>query len=169
MSTVSIIMPVYNAEKYLHKAIESILNQTYKDFELILINDSSTDHSKEICRGYIRNNDKIVLLENNSESHGPGPTRNIGLDYATGEYIYFMDADDWIDKNLLQYAVNRMRETNADIVQFGVTYEGNNGNNFEQYYWTGKGLLTKDEIKRTFGIFGERTGIHYGFIYSNEK
>lgn len=153
MSTVSIIMPVYNAEKYLHKAIESILNQTYKDFELILINDSSTDHSKEICRGYIRNNDKIVLLENNSESHGPGPTRNIGLDYATGEYIYFMDADDWIDKNLLQYAVNRMRETNADIVQFGVTYEGNNGNNFEQYYWTGKGLLTKDEIKKDFWDF----------------
>lgn len=150
MSKVSVIMPVYNAEKYLSEAIESVLNQTYTDFELLLINDRSTDNSKEICRNYSERDSRITLLENNSEIHGPGPTRNIGLDYATGEYVYFMDADDWADEELLQCAVNRMQETNADIVQFGVIYERYDGNSSEQYFWSGKDIITKDEIKRNF-------------------
>ena len=74
MSKVSIIMPVYNAEKYLCEAIESVLKQTYTDFELFLINDMSTDNSKQICIEYAKMDHRIVLLENNSESHGPGPT-----------------------------------------------------------------------------------------------
>ncbi|MCI6998516.1 MAG: glycosyltransferase [Eubacterium sp.] len=152
MSKVSIIMPVYNAEKYLCEAIESVLNQTYTDFELLLINDRSTDNSKGICVEYSKKDNRIILLENNSESHGPGPTRNIGLDHAIGEYIYFMDADDWIEDCLLQCVVNRMQETNADIVQFGVIYESNDGNDSE-YCWSGKNVLTKDEIKRNFFDF----------------
>ena len=84
MPRVSIIIPVYNAEKYLGEAIESVLKQTYPDFELLLINDASTDRSKEICMEYAKKDDRIVLLENDSELHGPGPTRNIGLDHATG-------------------------------------------------------------------------------------
>ena len=150
MSKVSVIIPVYNAEKYLREAIESVLNQTYTDFELLLINDRSTDNSKEISREYQKRDRRIVLLENNSESHGPGPTRNIGLYHATGEYIYFMDADDWADNSLLQCAVNRMQETNADLVQFGAVYERNDGNNSEQYFWSGKDLLTKNEIRQDF-------------------
>lgn len=150
MSKITVIMPVYNAEKYLSEAIESILNQTYTDYELLLINDRSTDNSKEICRNYSERDSRITLLENNSKRHGPGPTRNIGLDYATGEYVYFMDADDWVDEELLQCAVNRMQETNADIVQFGVTYERYDKNRSEQYFWSGKDILTKDEIKRDF-------------------
>ena len=150
MSKVSVIMPVYNVEKYLGEAIESVLNQTYTDFELLLINDRSTDNSKEICRNYSERDSRITLLENNSKNHGPGPTRNIGLDYATGEYVYFMDADDWADEELLQCAVNRMQETNADIVQFGAIYERYDGNSSEQYFWSGKDILTKDEIKRDF-------------------
>lgn len=150
MSKVSVIMPVYNAEKYLSEAIESVLNQMYTNFELLLINDRSTDNSKKICKEYSKKDSRIVLLENNSENHGPGPTRNIGLDYATGEYVYFMDADDWADEELLQCAVNRMQETNADIVQFGVTYERYDENHSEQYFWSGKDILTKDEIKRDF-------------------
>ena len=153
MSKVSIIIPVYNAEKYLREAIESVLKQTYTDFELLLINDRSTDNSMEICRKYSRKDHRIALLENNSENHGPGSTRNIGLDHATGEYIYFMDADDWIDKSLLQCAVNRMQETNADMVQFGAIYERNNGSSSEQYLWKGKNLLTKDEIKNDFHYY----------------
>ena len=94
-------MPVYNAEKYLGEAIASVLRQTYADFELLLVNDRSTDRSKEICMEYAKKDDRIVLLENDSELHGPGPTRNIGLDHATGEFIYFMDADDWIEDRLL--------------------------------------------------------------------
>ena len=143
-------MPVYNAEKYLAEAIESVLEQTFTDFELLLINDSSTDKSDMICQHYSKKDMRIVCLENNSEVHGPGPTRNIGLDYATGEYIYFMDADDWMDESLLQCAVERMAETNADIVQFGVIYERGDEKCSEQYFWPGKDLLTKDEIKNDF-------------------
>ena len=93
MSKVSIIMPVYNAERYLREAIESVLRQTYTNFELILINDRSSDNSGAICREYGEKDARIVLLENDTEMHGPGPTRNIGLEHAAGEYIYFMDAD----------------------------------------------------------------------------
>ena len=150
MSKVSIIMPFYNAEKYLCEAIESVLKQTYTDFELILVNDMSTDDSKQICIEYAKTDCRIVLLENNSDSHGPGPTRNIGLDYATGEYIYFMDADDWIDDRLLQCAVHRMQETDADIVGFGVVYEVYDGQNTSKYCWNGKCILLKDEIKKDF-------------------
>lgn len=153
MSKVSIIMPVYNAEKYLREAIESVLRQTYTDFELLLIDDKSTDNSKQICREYAKTDRRIVLLENNSESHGPGPTRNIGLDYATGEYIYFMDADDWIEDCLLQCAVQRMQETEADIVGFGVVYEVCDGQNTSKYCWNGKRILLKDEIKKDFSYF----------------
>lgn len=153
MSKVSIIMPVYNAEKYLSEAIESVLKQTYLDFELILINDQSTDHSKEICIAYSEKDNRVTLLENNSENHGPGPTRNIGLDHAVGEFIYFMDADDWVDQRLLEFAVNRMQETNADIVQFGAIYERDNGDKSHQYFWRGKNLLTKDDIKNIFSYF----------------
>lgn len=153
MSKVSIIMPVYNAEKYLKRAIESVLNQTYTNFELILINDESTDNSKEICKEYSKKDSRIVLLENNSEYHGPGPTRNVGLDYARGEYFYFMDADDWVEDCLLQCAVNRMQETNADIVQFGAIYEWEDWNRSESYGEMRKGILTKDEIKRDFLTF----------------
>ena len=150
MSKVSVIMPVHNAGKYLSQAIESLLNQTYTDFELLMINDRSTDNSEEICKEYSKKDSRIVLLENNSEKHGPGPTRNIGLDYATGEFIYFMDADDWADSSLLQCAVDRMQETDADIVQFGAIYERCDENKSEQYFWPGKDLLTKEEIGKDF-------------------
>lgn len=149
MESVSIIMPVYNAEKYLREAIDSVLRQTYPDFRLFLINDRSTDRSKEICLEYARKDDRIVFLENNTESHGPGPTRNIGLDHATGDYIYFMDADDWIEDRLLECAVNRMRETGADIVQFGVFYE-RNGEIVGKNCWNGKSILNKEDINDHF-------------------
>ena len=158
MSKVSIIIPVYNAERYLREAIESVLKQTYTDFELLLINDRSTDNSMEICREYSKKDHRIVLLENNSEDHGPGSTRNIGLDHATGEYIYFMDADDWIDERLLECAVHRMQDTQADLVEFGLTNEWNDGKEAHQYCWRGKSILTKDEIKQDFLRFWNESG-----------
>lgn len=150
MEKVSIIMPVYNAEPYLGEAITSVLKQTYTEFELILVDDRSTDRSKEICTEYSKKDGRIILLENDSEKHGPGPTRNIGLEYASGTYIYFMDADDWIEADLLQCAVDRMQETGADIVQFGAVFEGNEPNVF---CWEGENILTKAEIQKNFHSF----------------
>ena len=156
MEKVSIIMPVYNVEKYLRKAIESVLKQTYTEFELLLINDRSTDNSKEICREYSKKDSRIILFENDSDIHGPGPTRNIGLNHARGEYIYFMDADDWIEDCLLQCAVNRMKETNADVVQFGAVYYWEDLNRSEPYGEIRNGVLTKDEIKNDFLTFWKK-------------
>lgn len=148
MSKITVIMPVYNAEKYLSEAIESILNQTYTDYELLLINDRSTDNSKKICKEYSKKDSRIVLLENNSENHGPGPTRNIGLDYATGEYVYFMDADDWIETELLEQTVKKIEKDCSDMVAFGSINEfygkhrrSQKSPKFEKNMWT------KEEIK----------------------
>ena len=126
MKTVSVIMPVYNTEKYLSEAIESVLNQTYSDFELLLINDRSTDNSKQICIDYSKKDNRIRFFDNNTGEHGPGPTRNIGLDNAKGEYVYFMDSDDWIEKELLTDTVTKAEETGADLVPFGFIIEEEN-------------------------------------------
>ena len=89
-------MPVYNAEKYLKESIESILAQTYSNWELILLNDSSTDQSGKICEDYVKK-DKRIRLFTNEINQGPGFTRNRGIDNSSGEWIYFLDADDTID------------------------------------------------------------------------
>lgn len=153
MEKVTIIMPVYNAEKYVSKAIESVLKQTYTNFELLLIDDKSTDNSKKICDEFSQKDSRIIVYENNSDNHGPGATRNIGLDHAAGEYIYFMDSDDWIDDRLLEASVNRILETKADIVQFGVKYEQNNGMYSREYCQKQSRVFTKKDIKQDFFTF----------------
>lgn len=95
---VSIIVPVYNAEKYLSSCIESILNQTYSEFELFLINDGSSDSSAEICNFYAKKDERIKVIHN--ANHGVSYTRNNGLQLAKGEYIIFCDADDQYKKRL---------------------------------------------------------------------
>ncbi|RRT93464.1 glycosyltransferase family 2 protein [Empedobacter falsenii] len=97
--TISVIVPVYNAEEYLDKCINSILNQTYKDFELILVNDGSTDNSLKICNNYkIKDNRIKVIYKVNG---GVSSARNIGIDKSTGEYILFIDADDFINTEFI--------------------------------------------------------------------
>ena len=152
MKTVSVIMPVYNTEKYLSEAIESVLNQTYSDFELLLINDRSTDNSKQICIDYSKKDNRIRFFDNNTGEHGPGPTRNIGLDNAKGEYVYFMDSDDWIEKELLTDTVTKAEETGADIVQFGAVYEHENGKS-DLYVWNGEETVTRADIIQDFCSF----------------
>lgn len=156
-SLVSVIVPIYNAGKYLGEAIESVLNQTYTDFELLLINDRSTDNSKEICEKYAAGDNRIVLLENNTEKHGPGPTRNIGLDNATGEYIYFMDADDWAESELLEEAVNTIKTDGSDMVVFGSVNEfygeqrtSQRSHRFEKSIWTKEDI--KNNIKEYWKV-----------------
>ena len=107
MPKISVVMPAYNAEKYIGEAIESILNQTFKDFEFIIINDGSVDHTKEIIREY--NDPRIVLLEND-KNRGIVLSLNKGLDAATGKYIARMDADDIALKNRFERQVEYLDE-----------------------------------------------------------
>ncbi|MGE7780191.1 glycosyltransferase [Peribacillus sp. NPDC097264] len=114
MSKVSVIVPIYNAEKQLNKCIKSILNQSFTDFELILVNDGSTDKSLEICNKYKeRNENRIVVIDKKNE--GSIPTRRIGLEKASSNYIMYVDADDWIEKRTIEILYNESTINNLDI------------------------------------------------------
>lgn len=123
MSQVSIIIPVYNAEKYLYKCIHSVINQTYKDIEIIIINDGSTDSSLLICRKFEKNDSRIRII--NKKNEGVSKARNIGIDYAKGKYIAFIDADDYIEKNMIENMFNRITKENADMILCNYTNVNN--------------------------------------------
>ncbi len=113
MPKLSIIIPVYNVEKYLVDCVESVLNQTYEDFELILIDDGSTDKSGLLCDELKKRDSRIVVIH--QKNQGVSITRNVGLDIAKGEYITFLDADDLIDSQMYQILLEIALEEEADI------------------------------------------------------
>jgi len=110
---ISIIIPVYNVEKYLTDCLESILAQTYTEIEIILINDGSTDNSQQICETYARNNKNIHVLYKKNE--GVSTARNLGLRLAKGDYIGFVDADDWIEPDMYKSMLHCISETNSQM------------------------------------------------------
>ena len=116
----SIIVPVYNVEQFLQKCIDSILAQTMTDFELILINDGSPDRCGEICDEYAVKDSRIIVIH--QQNQGVSAARNAGLNVAKGEYIGFVDPDDWIDKNMYKEMINAAQQENADVVVCGVNY-----------------------------------------------
>ena len=94
---ISVIIPVYNTEKYLKECIESVLAQTYTDLEILLINDGATDSSPQICEAYEKQDDRIKVIH--KENGGLSDTRNVGIDQCSGDYVLFLDSDDyWDDK-----------------------------------------------------------------------
>lgn len=114
---ISIIVPVYNAEKYIHRCINSISSQTYTNYELILVDDGSSDNSAAICDTYAKNNDKIKVIH--QKNSGPGPSRNNGIEHATGDYILFVDSDDYIHNCTLKTLVECAQENNhPDVILF---------------------------------------------------
>ena len=115
MLKVSIIVPVYNAEKFVEQCINSLLEQTYKNIEIIAVNDGSTDNSLQVLSKFIMHKRVMIL---NQENSGAYLARKNGELKATGEYIMFVDADDWIERNTVEILVNKINEFNADIVKF---------------------------------------------------
>ncbi|MGJ7919508.1 glycosyltransferase family 2 protein [Neobacillus sp. LXY-4] len=113
-TVISVIIPVYNVEKYLSICLKSVLEQTMGDFEVLLINDGSTDNSANICEHYAQI-DKRVKVFHTSNS-GPGKARNKGLKEASGKYIMFIDSDDYVDQNTFKIALNIMEKNNVDLV-----------------------------------------------------
>ncbi len=116
---VSIIMPVYNAEKYLKNSLHSLLNQTYKKLEIICVNDGSTDNSLDVLKMIAQSDDRVKIID--QENSGPAHARNVGLDAATGKYISFVDADDSTDMWMYYCLVERAEQEEADIIVFGGT------------------------------------------------
>ena len=115
---ISVIVPVYNAEDYLEKCIKSILKQTYSQWELILIDNGSTDESYEICRKYTQLDDRIFVLHQH-RNQGVSVARNLGKEKANGDYITFIDADDWIKSDFLEKLVYVQKKEQADMVICG--------------------------------------------------
>lgn len=120
---VSVIMPVYNCEKYLDDSIGSVVSQRYENWELIIVDDGSKDNSVSIIKSYVEKDKRIRFYKNNTGEHGPGIARNYGIQHIKGKYTYFLDADDWIDKELLQDTVSLAEKTGADLVPFGFILE----------------------------------------------
>ena len=118
MPLFSIIVPVYNVEKWLPKCIDSILEQSYRDFELILVNDGSTDKSLEICTQFAQIDSRIVVIDKNNE--GVSAARNIGIKNAKGKYICFVDSDDWVGYNYLSALINTQLKYNSQLVISGL-------------------------------------------------
>lgn len=113
-SLISIIIPVYNTEKYLPKCIESARQQSYKNLELIFINDGSTDNSSTILARAAESDSRIKIIE--QENSGLSAARNRGMREALGDYIMFLDSDDWLDKETCEIALEKMKEYDADVV-----------------------------------------------------
>ena len=122
MPKVSVIVPIYNVEKYLEKCINSLLSQTLEDIQIILVNDGSRDNSGNIAREYEKNNkNRIIYVE--KENGGLSDARNYGLKYATGDFIAFLDSDDYIEKNAYEEMYNKAIEENADYVECDFIWE----------------------------------------------
>ncbi len=118
MAKVSIIVPVYNVEKYLEKCLDSLVNQTFKDIEIIIVNDGSTDNCKKIIdKYYAKYNNLIKVI--NQENKGLGAARNTGLKSATSDYIIFVDSDDYVEPNMAYEMYNKILQEQADFVICG--------------------------------------------------
>lgn len=122
---VSVIVPIYNVEKYLSRCIASLLEQTYKNLEIILINDGSTDNSGFICKQYLEQDDRIVYIEQLNK--GLSGARNTGIDVAKGEYLLFLDSDDFIDLNFIEVLYENLILHDADFSVGGILFESETG------------------------------------------
>lgn len=118
MSKVSIIIPVYNVEKYLSQCLDSVINQTYKDIEIICVDDGSTDNSLKILKEYAQKDSRICIICKQNEGLGAASARNMGLDMAKGKYVSILDSDDFFERDMIEKAVSRAENTDADIVVF---------------------------------------------------
>jgi len=126
MPKISVIVPVYNVEKYLAKCIDSILAQTFTDFECILINDGSPDNSPAICDEYAKKDERMKVIH--KENGGVSSARNTGLDIAQGEWITFADSDDWVDENYLELMYSNAIKNNCDLSICGFKSVDEKGN-----------------------------------------
>lgn len=132
---ISVIIPVYNVEDYLHVCINSILKQSYEDFEIICVDDASTDSSLEILEYFVQKDSRVKILKNDSNK-GSGYSRNKALDIANGKYIFFLDGDDWIEKETLEFLFNQCEKDDLDVIMFKniAFYENKLNFGFEDYY-----------------------------------
>lgn len=148
---ISIIIPIYNSDKYLLECLNSVINQSFLDFEVLCVNDGSTDRSKDICEQYVRKDKRFRLY--NQENAGVSVARNLGIEQAQGEYLCFLDSDDVIAKDFLRNLFDRMQGCDASVCDYS--------NDLRKLGKKEKHVLVyeKNDLIREF-IFGRRTAIN---------
>lgn len=151
-SLISIIVPIYKVENYLEKCIESILNQTYKDIEIILVDDGSPDNCGKICDEYAKKDKRIKVIH--KQNGGLSDARNFGIDLATGEYIIFVDSDDYIDRNMCRILLNYAKKYDADIVSC----------NFKDVYVNNVEKINKQCINKNLEIVSNIKALYKYFL-----
>lgn len=127
----SVIIPVHNSERYLKQCIESIIGQSYKNMEIIIVENNSTDSSKKICNDYVKKDKRIRLLSESKK--GAAAARNRGLSEAKGDYITFVDSDDWLDQKAYEVVMSSIEKENADIACYSFDYVDESGDKLNWY------------------------------------
>jgi glycosyltransferase involved in cell wall biosynthesis len=120
MPKISVIIPVYNVEKYLARCLDSVIAQTFSDIEIVCINDGSTDNSADILSEYATRDSRIRIVS--QENAGLSIARNVGLEHISGQYVCFIDSDDWVDENYLEVLFNLLSNSGADIAMAGMKF-----------------------------------------------
>lgn len=162
---ISVIIPVYNAEKYLKRSLDSVCNQTLRELEILLINDESTDSSLEICQQYANKDNRIRIY--NKKNEGAGIARNLGLKYAKGDYIAFLDADDYIKNSMYNILYNRAIADYADACMCGYYKVGMQGEILKKFIPDKDELYTSNEeviSEVLFNILGADCHYHTDVI-----
>ena len=144
---VSVIVPVYNVEQYLDRCLKSITEQTYKNLQIILVDDGSPDNCPKICDAWAGRDSRIEVIH--KQNAGLGMARNSGLEIAKGEYVFFFDSDDYVDKTIVEKCLAKAKENNSDVVVFGHVVVFDNGYTKERKISKEKTLFVGSEVKHT--------------------
>lgn len=158
MTKLSIIVPVYNTEKYLNRCIDSIINQTLKDIEIIIVDDGSKEKCALLCDEISKTDLRIKVVH--KENGGLGFARNSGIEVATGEYIGFVDSDDYIDKSMYETLYNSVKKYNADLAISGISFVGGNmfsesGEDVKKSYFDEYTTFVDEDMKKLLlGVVG---------------
>lgn len=167
MVKISIVIPIYNAEDHLQRCVDSVLNQTEKNIEIILVDDGSKDNSIEICKNYLNQDKRVQLIH--QENSGVSAARNRGIEQACGEYIGFIDSDDWIEPNMYECLLREANQASADIVicDARTVYEDGKIQADTITQLSGNQILQKSEF--TPSLLLEMAGSAWRCIYKNHR
>lgn len=145
---ISVIVPVYNVAAYLDRCVKSIISQTYADLEIILVDDGSPDNCGEKCDEWAKKDRRIKIIH--KKNGGLSDARNAGIDIATGEYIGFVDSDDWIEPDMYQDLLGAIEQENAELAVTGIKRTYVNGYSRIQFAWDAPFIITGDEIVQAY-------------------
>ena len=155
---ISIIIPIYNVERYLSGCLSSLVNQTQKKFEVILINDGSTDNSLAICKEFKPLLPNCMIIEQNNQ--GVSTARNKGIEFAVGNYLYFMDSDDWLNIYFIETLTNEIHKNDFDVIVFGFNKVNESGTLINKIIPRNESIIKKDKnFEKLFDSLNEGVGL----------